>query len=230
MLKFIDKLLGDANKKQIKKLWPIVNKINQIEERYQQEIQSDEDIKTKTAEFKARIAGGESLDKLLPEAFALVKNACRRLQGREFELQKNFENKEEGTQKYTWNMVPFDVQLLGGIILHQGKIAEMKTGEGKTLVSTAPLYLNALKGEGAFWLLLMNIWHKEIPNGWECFIASSASKLASISIKRIEIKKNPPMPATLLMVPTANLALTTSATTWPQRLNRSFNANYISPL
>ncbi len=153
--KAIEKLLGDPNLKQIKKLQPLVAQINQIEEQFQQEITTDDAIKAKTEEFKSRIAKGETLDDLLPEAFALVKTACRHLDGRQFKLTKLFEkdtNQSGDSDKpnYTWEMIPFDVQLLGGIILHQGKIAEMKTGEGKTLVCTMPLYLNALTGKGAF--------------------------------------------------------------------------------
>ncbi|MGL5830708.1 MAG: preprotein translocase subunit SecA [Candidatus Altimarinota bacterium] len=152
----LEVIMGDQNEKQIKKLRPLIAKINQIEEGYQQSITSDEQIKEKTAEFKQRIANGETLDALLPEAFALVKNACRRLYGREFELKRVFSEEldENGNpapaNKQPWKMIPYDVQLLGGIILHQGKISEMKTGEGKTLVSTLPLYLNALNGEGVF--------------------------------------------------------------------------------
>ncbi len=151
MLKLIEKLIGDPNQKILKKLWPIVKKINQIETEYQQSITTDEQVQAKTAEFKDRLKQGETLDQLLPEAFALVKHACRRLNGREFELEKVYENTAEGERKkYVWNMIPYDVQLLGGIILHKGKIAEMKTGEGITLVCTCPLYLNALQGDGAY--------------------------------------------------------------------------------
>ncbi len=149
--KAIDAVIGDPNKKHIRKIQPLLEKINQIEEEYQKSITTDEGIKAKTAEFKERLQKDETLEDLLPEAFALVKNACRRLNGREFELTKLFdiskgEEGVEGPTKYTWNMIPFDVQIIGGIILHQGKIAEMKTGEGKTLVCTFPLYLNALTG------------------------------------------------------------------------------------
>jgi preprotein translocase subunit SecA len=152
----LEKIMGDPNEKALKKIRPLVAKINQIEEGYQQSITTDEQIKEKTAEFKQRIADGETLDAILPEAFALVKNACRRLYGREFELKRVFSEEldENGNpapaNKQPWKMIPYDVQLIGGIILHQGKISEMKTGEGKTLVSTLPLYLNALTGEGVF--------------------------------------------------------------------------------
>lgn len=166
--KLIEKIIGDPNEKALKKIRPLVAKINKIEEEYQQTLTSDEDYPKKTAEFKARIAAGESLDDLLPEAFALAKNACRRLFGREFTIDKLYgEEATEGEEanKYTWKMIPFDVQLIGGIILHQGKIAEMKTGEGKTLVSTLPLYLNALAGKGVF-LVTVNEYLAQRDAGW----------------------------------------------------------------
>ncbi|KKQ69984.1 MAG: protein translocase subunit preprotein translocase subunit SecA [Candidatus Peregrinibacteria bacterium GW2011_GWC2_39_14] len=132
----INFLLGDRNKKEINKLWPTVRKINLIEEDYQKNLKP-EDIPRKTDEFKQRLATGkETLDDLLPEAFALVKYACRTCVGKKWTMRGN---------EMTWDMVPFDVQLLGGITLHHGKISEMKTGEGKTLVCVAPAYLNALK-------------------------------------------------------------------------------------
>ncbi|MBP9717935.1 preprotein translocase subunit SecA [Candidatus Gracilibacteria bacterium] len=140
MITFLQKLLGDPNEAEIKKLWPIVKKINEIEEGYQKSL-TDADIPLKTIEFKERLAKGESLDDLLPEAFALVKNACRRLVGKKWPVRGH---------DITWDMVPFDVQLIGGMVLHRGRIAEMKTGEGKTLVCTLPFYLNALEGRGVF--------------------------------------------------------------------------------
>lgn len=140
ILKFLNKLFGDPNEKELKRLWPLVHKINEIEKQYQETLK-DEYFPSKTAEFKERIAKGEALDDLLPEAFALVKNACRRLFGKKWTVRG---------RETIWDMIPFDVQLLGGIVLHHGKIAEMKTGEGKTLVCTMPIYLNALLGKGVF--------------------------------------------------------------------------------
>jgi len=139
--KAITKLLGDKNEKILKKLYPIVEQINEIEERYQKEITSDEDVLKKTEEFKERLTKGETVDDLLPEAFALVKTACRLLVGHKWKVRDT---------ESEWNMIPYDVQTLGGIVLHQGNISEMKTGEGKTLVCTMPMYLNALEGKGAF--------------------------------------------------------------------------------
>ena len=131
-------ILGTKNARELKKLKPIVSRINRIEAEYQAKNFTDEDFPRMTAEFKKRVAGGESLDDILPEAFALVKNACRKLVGT---------TEEVCGHTLTWDMVPFDCQLIGGIVLHQGKISEMQTGEGKTLVATLPLYLNALAGK-----------------------------------------------------------------------------------
>jgi len=131
-------IFGTKNDRELKKIWPIVHKINRIEEEYQAKNFTDEDFPRMTQEFKTRYQNGESLDSLLPEAFALVKNACRHLVGT---------TEEVCGHTLTWNMVPFDVQLIGGIVLHRGAISEMQTGEGKTLVATLPLYLNALSGK-----------------------------------------------------------------------------------
>ena len=118
------KIFGDANEKQIKNLRPFVEKINQLELDWQK--LTDQQLKNKTQEFKDRLAKGESLDDLLPEAFTSVREASLRALG----------------QRH------FDVQLMGGTVLHQGKVAEMRTGEGKTLSATLPAYLNALEGRG----------------------------------------------------------------------------------
>lgn len=139
--KFFSKLFGDPNEKMLNKLWPIVEKTNQIELEYQNTIKDQNDVLAKTSEFKERLKKGETLDDILPEAFALVKTACRHLKGKTWEVRK---------KETTWEMVPYDVQLLGGMVLHKGNIAEMKTGEGKTLVCTLPTYLNALVGKGVF--------------------------------------------------------------------------------
>ena len=120
----ITKLFGTRSEREIKKIAPLVDKILSLEEEYK--ALSEEDLKAKTAQFKERLAQGETLDDLLPEAFAAIREAADRVLG----------------------MRPYPVQLMGGIILHQGRIAEMKTGEGKTLVAVLPCYLNALTGRG----------------------------------------------------------------------------------
>jgi preprotein translocase subunit SecA len=129
-------IFPSRNEREIKRLKPIIDKINQLESSYQS--LSEDQLKAKTFEFKQRVAKGETLDSILPEAFATVKNACRRLCGT---------TRQVCEHELKWDMVPFDVQLIGGIVLHQGKIAEMQTGEGKTLSATLPLYLNALSGK-----------------------------------------------------------------------------------
>lgn len=135
MLKVLTKIFGSKTERELKTLWPKVEEINEIYEKLQ-----GVDLLQQTEDFKRRISQGESLDDILPEAFAVVKEACRRLLGKKW-LVVDIETE--------WNMVPFDVQLIGAIVLHEGKIAEMKTGEGKTLVATMPLYLNGLTGKGA---------------------------------------------------------------------------------
>ena len=120
----LKKLFGTSSEKELRAIKPIVDKIEALDGEYSK--LTDEQLKAKTPEFKQRIANGESLDDLLPEAFAACREAAWRVLG----------------------MKPYRVQLIGGIILHQGRIAEMKTGEGKTLVATLPAYLNALAGEG----------------------------------------------------------------------------------
>ncbi|MBW1759575.1 MAG: preprotein translocase subunit SecA, partial [Deltaproteobacteria bacterium] len=123
-MNFLTKFFGSKNERELKKFNPVVEKINAMEPEFR--AMSDEQLMARTALFKDRLEYGESLDDLLPEAFATVREASVRV----------------------LEMRHFDVQLIGGIILHQGKIAEMKTGEGKTLVSTLPAYLNALTGKG----------------------------------------------------------------------------------
>ncbi len=121
----LTKLVGSDSDKALARLNPIVERINALEPDCMK--LSDAELRAKTDEFRARLGAGETLDQLLPEAFAAVREASRRANG----------------------MRHYDVQLVGGALLHQGKIAELRTGEGKTLVATAPLYLNALAGMGA---------------------------------------------------------------------------------
>ena len=135
LTKILKSIFGSKSGRDVKKLRPLVARINALEEEYQK--LSDEELKAKTPQFQERLKNGETLDDILCEAFATVKNACRRLVGTTVNVCGH---------DLTWNMIPFDVQLIGGIVLHQGKIAEMATGEGKTLVATLPLYLNALTG------------------------------------------------------------------------------------
>ncbi|MBR2753246.1 MAG: preprotein translocase subunit SecA [Lachnospiraceae bacterium] len=123
-MSLVSKIMGSHSEREIKRIMPLVDQIEGLEE--EMRAKSDEELRAKTTEFKERLAAGETLDDILPEAFAVVREAADRATG----------------------LRPFKVQLIGGIILHQGRISEMKTGEGKTLVSTMPAYLNALEGKG----------------------------------------------------------------------------------
>ncbi len=142
MFSFLKRFSGRHYKKFLEKARPTVARINELEKSYQS--LTDEQLRAKTVEFRARVAAAAdqraALEEILPEAFATVKNAARRLVGRSVLVCEH---------ELTWDMVHFDVQLIGGIAIHQGKIAEMATGEGKTLVSTLPLYLNSLTGRNA---------------------------------------------------------------------------------
>lgn len=123
-MKIAEKLFGTHSDRELKIVNPIVDKIEAMRDSMM--ALSDEELRDKTKEYKKRLEEGETLDDLLPEAFATVREAARRVLGMEH----------------------YRVQLMGGVVLHQGRIAEMKTGEGKTLVSTLPAYLNALEGKG----------------------------------------------------------------------------------
>ena len=161
----LTKIFGTKSDRDTKTLLPIVEEINTIYKSL--ESKNDEELKNKTLEFKQEIldkrkeaelyanenindkeeskkyilnAEQEKLNEILPEAFAMVKETCRRMMGQSYRIMG---------QEIKWEMIPYDVQILGGIVLHQGKVSEMKTGEGKTLVATMPLYLNALTGRGS---------------------------------------------------------------------------------
>ncbi|HZC59696.1 MAG TPA: preprotein translocase subunit SecA, partial [Chthoniobacterales bacterium] len=138
------KVLGSKNQREVRRIRPVVDKINRLEQEYQ--ALSQDALREKTAQWKKELSTIDDPDELaqrlgaiLPEAFAVVKSTARRLCGN---------NLTVCDQPIAWNMIHFDVQLIGGIVLHEGKIAEMATGEGKTLVATCPLYLNALTGRG----------------------------------------------------------------------------------
>ena len=136
MFGLLKKFFGTAQSRLIKKHARLVPDVNRFEESYQR--LTDEELVHKTIEFKERIARGETLESLVPEAFAAVKNACRRLCGTEVHVSGYSQN---------WDMIPYDVQILGAIAMFYGSIAEMQTGEGKTLTASMPLYLNALSGK-----------------------------------------------------------------------------------
>ncbi len=140
-MSFITKMFGDPNEKELKALRPIVDQINALEDDLK--ALTDEELRERTADFKEELANGATLDDILPDAFAVVREASRRAIG----------------------MRHFDVQLIGGVVLHQGKIAEMRTGEGKTLVATLPAYLNALTGKGVH-IVTVNDYLAERDRDW----------------------------------------------------------------
>lgn len=154
MIQLINKLFGSKNDRELKRYWKIVPLINEEYEKLRN--LGDDELKHKTVEFKERLKNGETLDDLMVEAFAVVKDTCRRLVGRKWTVMGH---------EMEWNMIPFDVQLIGAIVLHEGKIAEMATGEGKTLVATMPLYLNALSGKGAH-LVTVNDYLAQRDSEW----------------------------------------------------------------
>ncbi len=178
MLKqFFHSLLGDENQSKIKKIEPIVKKVNTYYEEYKSAKLNESQIQAKTAEFKERYQHGVTVDELLPEAFGLVKYACEYLVGHSWEVR--------GDQK-AWDMVPYDVQIIGGTVLHQGNISEMKTGEGKTLVCTMPAYLNALTGKGVF-IVTVNEYLAQRDAEW----MSGLYKCLGLSVGTILNKQTP---------------------------------------
>ena len=147
-MSFLNKIFGDSSKRYIKEITPLIPKINGFEEIISK--LSDVELKDKTSEFKSHFAKAprdehaKILDDLLPEAFACVREAARRTLGERH----------------------FDVQMLGGVVMHNGGISEMRTGEGKTLVATLPVYLNALTGKGVHVVTVTIIFHEEMLFGW----------------------------------------------------------------
>ena len=135
----LNKLLGDPSKKELKRILPLVGEVRAIQKSAPVQALTLADLPKKTQEFRDRYQAGETLDAMLPEVFAIGIRACELLVGTQVKL---------GAQTQTWDMVPFDVQIIGGVVLHRGAIAEMRTGEGKTLVCTLPVYLNAITGKG----------------------------------------------------------------------------------
>ena len=148
MGKLLDRIFGTHSDQEIKKIIPIVDLIESMSDEMKQK--TDSELKEYTNIFKSRLEDGQTLDDILPEAFAVCREASTRV----------------------LNMTPYRVQLIGGIVLHQGRIAEMKTGEGKTLVATLPIYLNALSGKGVHLVTVNDYLAKEIANGWENYIIS----------------------------------------------------------
>src|SRR5213083_1890193 len=161
---FINRLLGgEYNEKELKKVWPAVAEVNDLAEDMAR--LTDEELAEQSGEFRERLAAGETLDDLLPEAFAAVREVSERRIG----------------------LRHFDVQILGGIVLHKGKISEMKTGEGKTLVATLPLYLNGLAGKGAH-LVTVNDYLARRDSEW----MGEIYKLLGLTVGCIQQGMDPP--------------------------------------
>lgn len=201
----LKKLFGSKNEREVKRMLKTVQIVNAFEE--QMVALSDEQLRAKTEEFKARIAKGETLDQLLPEAFAVAREAGKRVMG----------------------MRHFDVQLIGGMTLHEGQIAEMRTGEGKTLVGTLAVYLNALSGKGVH-VVTVNDYLARRDANWmrplyEFLGLTSASSRHSSRRKR----SAPPTLPTSPTAPTTNTASITCATTWRSAWTTSSSANSTSP-
>ncbi|MBQ7176322.1 MAG: hypothetical protein IJS08_02815, partial [Victivallales bacterium] len=154
----LKKIFGDRNARVLRKMQPLLEKVNALAEEYKS--LTDAQLQAKTDEFKARLKNGETTDQLLPEAYATVKDACRRLMGKTVNVTGH---------DIVWDMVPFDVQILGAIALHHRNIAEMATGEGKTLVAIMPLYLNALTGRNVQ-LVTVNDYLARRDSQWMGFV------------------------------------------------------------
>ena len=150
----LKKIVGSKNERDLKKMQPLVEQINALDAEYT--ALTDEQLQAKTGEFRERLQNGAALEDLEMEAFAVVKNAARRLCGTQVEV---FDHPLD------WNMVHFDVQLIGGMAIHKGMIAEMATGEGKTLVATLPVYLNALTGNGVH-VVTTSDYHSKRDSEW----------------------------------------------------------------
>ena len=160
----LDKIFGNYSQKELKRIDPIVKKVLDLEETYR--AMSEEELKGQTAIFKNRLANGETLDDILPETFAACREACDRV----------------------LEMRPYPVQIIGGIILHQGRIAEMKTGEGKTLVETLPAYLNALSGEGVH-IVTVNDYLAKRDSEWMGKVFSYMGLSVGLVIHGVEDRK-----------------------------------------
>src|SRR5437764_3363751 len=162
----LTKVLGDPNAREVKRNLEWVADVNELEPLMEK--LSDDELKAKTAEFRQRLEQGEGLEDVLVEAFAVVREAARR----------------------TIGLRPFDVQLVGGIVLHQGKIAEMKTGEGKTLVAVLPLYLNALEGKGAH-LITVNDYLARRDAGWNAPIYQALGMTVAVIGHKLSLLSDP---------------------------------------
>ena len=194
LIKMLTKVFGSRNDRTLRRMRKVVNIINGMEPAMEK--LSDDELKAKTAEFRARLEKGEVLENLIPEAFAVVREASKRVFG----------------------MRHFDVQLLGGMVLNDRCIAEMRTGEGKTLTATLPAYLNALTGKGVHVVTVNDyLAQRDAENNRPLFEFLGMSVGINMSVK-------PTLPI-LPTAPTTNTASTICATTWPSARKSAFNVN-----
>ena len=185
------KIFGTSSQREVKAIMPLVDKVLALEEEYK--ALSDHELQAKTGEFKERLQKGETLDDILPEAFAACREADWRVLG----------------------MRPYPVQIIGGIILHQGRIAEMKTGEGKTLVATLPAYLNALSGKGVH-IVTVNDYLAKRDSEWMGKVYRFMGLTVGLVIHDVPPRSaRPPTTPTSPTAPTTSSASTTCGTTWP---------------
>ena len=201
----LKKLFGSKNEREVKRMLKTVQVVNSLEE--QMVALTDEQLRAKTEEFKARIAKGETLDQLLPEAFAVCREAGKRVMG----------------------MRHFDVQLIGGMTLHEGKIAEMRTGEGKTLVATLGVYLNALSGKGVH-VITVNDYLARRDANWMRPLYEYLGRRSVLSHRSSRLRRSvKPTPPTSPTVPTTSSASITCATTWLSAWKKNSSASSILP-
>ena len=203
---FLEKLFGNYSKKEIKRIIPLQEKVLSLEEEYKK--LTDAELKAKTAEFKERLLAMETLDDILPEAFATCREASARVLG----------------------MRHFPVQILGGIVLHQGRISEMKTGEGKTLVATLPAYLNALSGKGVH-IVTVNDYLAKRDSEWMGKLYGFLGLTVGLIIHGMNHnEKKPPMMPILPTAPIMNLVLIIFVIIWQSIKSNAFSVSIILPL
>lgn len=189
-MSLFEKVFGTHSDKELKKIYPIVDKIEALDSTMQ--ALSDEELKAKTPEFKERLEKGETLDDLLPEAFAVVREAADRV----------------------LHMKHYRVQLIGGILLHQGRIPEMRTGEGKTLVSTLPAYLNALEGKGVH-IVTVNDYLAKRDAEWMGQVHEFLGLTVGVILNSDKTMQDVPLiTATLHMLQITSLVSITCVTIW----------------
>ena len=185
------KLFGTRSEREIRDIEPYIKKIEEMEDAYR--ALSDEELKAKTPWLKQRLADGETLEDILPDAFATAREAADRVLG----------------------MRPYRVQLIGGVVLHQGRIAEMKTGEGKTLVAVLPAYLNALAGKGVH-IVTVNDYLARRDSEWMGKVHRYLGLTVGLIVHDLSSdERKRPTPRTSPTAPTTRWALTICVTTWP---------------